>query len=58
MGRKQLNRTKDEIREQNRIRAKRFYDKHKDSERVRKLEDYYRSKVEKENEGKIVEDEK
>ena len=50
MGRKKLNRTEDEIKEQWRNRSRRYYEKHKDIERVRKLERYHRSKVEKENE--------
>ena len=40
MGRKKLNRTEEELREQNRIRANRFYKKHKDrigKERIVKI---------------------
>ena len=41
MGRKRLNRTKKEIRKQNRIRAKRFYDRHKNKVKQRNLQRYY-----------------
>ena len=44
MGRKRLNRTSDEIREQNRIRGNRFYGKHKERIRHERMEKYWKDK--------------
>ena len=44
MGRNKLNRTDEEIREQNRIRQRRFYDKHSKRIRKEKLRKYYEKK--------------
>lgn len=50
MGRKKLNRTPDELQEQKRARDKRYYEKHKDKLNAKRLEKYYRSKIEKKDE--------
>ena len=52
MGRKKLYRTPDELQEQKRARDKRYYEKHKDKLNAKRLEKYYRSKIEKKNETK------
>lgn len=44
MGRKKLNRTDDEIREQWRARRMRYYNRHKRLERKRALDRYYKNK--------------
>lgn len=44
MGRKKLNRTKEEINEQARIRMKKYYERHKERIKKQKLERYYQSK--------------
>lgn len=44
MGRKKLNRTKEEIREQNRIRQRRFYERHSKEIKKEKLKKYYKKK--------------
>ncbi len=44
MGRKRLNRTKEEIREQNRIRQRRFYERHSKRIKKEKLKKYYNQK--------------
>lgn len=49
MGRKKLNRTPEQLQEQKRARDKRYYERHKDKLNAKRLEKYYRSKVEKEN---------
>ena len=43
MGRKQINRTKEEIRKQNRIRAKRFYEKNKKRICERRMQRYWKT---------------
>ena len=52
MGRKKLYRTPDELQEQKRARDKRYYERHKDKLNAKRLEKYYRSKIEKKNETK------
>lgn len=42
MGRKKLNRTKEELDELNRIRLKRYYEKHRDEVKQRNLKRYYK----------------
>lgn len=42
MGRKKLDRTKEELREQKRIRDQRYYAKHGDKIRKRNLDRYYK----------------
>lgn len=44
MGRKKLNRTKDEIREQNRIRANKFYEKHGTRIKEERMRRYWKTK--------------
>ena len=44
MGRKKLNRPQDEIRKQNRIRYKRWYDKNREVVNKTKLIRYYKNK--------------
>lgn len=44
MGRKKLNRTKEELDEMNRIRRKRHYENHKEEERDKSLQRYYDKK--------------
>lgn len=41
MGRKCLNRTEDELKEQNRVRQRRFYERHSNDIRKEKLRKYY-----------------
>lgn len=45
MGRKKLNRTKDELDKQNRIRRMRYYLKHRDIEKQKALQRYYSKKT-------------
>lgn len=42
MGRKKLNRTKEELDELNRNRLKRYYERHRDIVKQRNLERYYK----------------
>ncbi len=49
MGRKKLNRTEEELREQNRKRGLRFYNRNKERLNAERLERYYRCKTKKEN---------
>ena len=44
MGRKKLNRTKEELNELNRIRLRRYYENHKDEVKQRNLKRYFDSK--------------
>lgn len=44
MGRKKLNRNKDEIRNQWKIRSNRYYQKHKEKIKKRNLKKYYENK--------------
>ena len=44
MGRKKLNKTKEELNEMNRIRRNRYYEKHKEEEKEKSLDRYYKSK--------------
>jgi hypothetical protein len=44
MGRKKLNRTKEELDELNRIRLRRYYERHKDEVKQRNLKRYFESK--------------
>ena len=45
MGQKKLNRTEEELRELNRIRARRFYERHNKRIRKEKLRKYYERKT-------------
>lgn len=47
MGRKKLNRTREELREQKRIRDKRYYEKHGDEIKRKRMEKYWESKNDK-----------
>jgi len=47
MGRKKLHRTDEELRQQKSIRDKKYYNKNKDKLNAKRLERYYRSKIEK-----------
>jgi hypothetical protein len=47
MGRKKLNKSLEEIREQNRIRAKRFYDRHKEEVKKNRMRRYWKEKTNK-----------
>ena len=44
MGRKKLNRTKEEINEQTKLRMRKYYERHKDRLKKEKLERYYKNK--------------
>lgn len=44
MGRKKLNRTREELLEQQRVRAKRYYEKHKQRLNKNSLQRYYKQK--------------
>lgn len=44
MGRKKLNRTKEELDEMNRIRRNRYYENHKEEENKKNLKRYYDNK--------------
>ena len=44
MGRKKLNRTPEELREQKRIRDQRYYERHKDKLNANKMSKYYANK--------------
>lgn len=44
MGRKKLNRTKEEKNEQSKLRMRKYYEKHKINIRKKNLERYYNSK--------------
>lgn len=46
MGRKRLNRTKEELDEMNRIRRNRYYDNHSNEEKKKSLDRYYKKKRE------------
>lgn len=45
MGRKKLNKSKDELLEQQRIRARRYYNKHKSKLNKESLDRYYNNKA-------------
>ena len=45
MGRKKLNKTKEQIREQNRIRSKRYYDNHKAEICEKRMKRYDKKKL-------------
>jgi hypothetical protein len=47
MGRKKANRTQDELREQKRIRDKRYYEKHKSKLLQKRMQRYWKSMEEK-----------
>ena len=53
MGRKKLNRTKEELREQFRIRQRRFYERHSERIKKEKLEQYYERKTMEEKLSKL-----
>ena len=57
MGRKKLNRTPDEIREQWRKRSQRYYERNKDQLNAKRLERYYRSKATKEDVSQTLQSE-
>jgi REP element-mobilizing transposase RayT len=52
MGRKKLNKTPEELREQKRIRDQRYYERHTNKINANKMAKYYQSKVKRENEKK------
>ena len=45
MGRKQLNRSKEELDEMNRIRRNRHYENHKKEERIKSLDRYHKRRL-------------
>jgi hypothetical protein len=50
MGRRKLNRTKEELAEDNRQRQKRYYEKNKVKLNAQRMERYYKSKAESKSE--------